>query len=212
MTTKQLIKLFKFICKLNGIKSSGFYFGRWSVFAYPIWSNAERGQVAFKVYAYLGVDSTKVRYAKMACAHAVTCLTAGVASGATGLGSVGAGLGDISGKYGGLSEAFNVDIGAVQLSHVLKHHKRPEQVGAAIINSGKMLHRAIIRVDAKSFGWQVYYRNATDAWVSDFYTQNASKMDDSGISIDRRYAVFPGGNVISNRGQGGNYINRTVHS
>lgn len=201
MGSDELIKVLKFIFRANGVKKSSI-FARWSVFACPFWGDSTGRKVGFKVMAYRGVDSSKTRVAKMVANHALNCFVSGVGAGATGLGAVGSGVSTAGGKWGGLKDAFNVDIGAVQLSTVLEGSNDPNKIANAIIASGKMLLFGIVRVDKSPQGWTLYFRADTRPnGYTEWGVNNISHIEDNST----RYNVYPNGLVMQNARIIGNY-------
>ncbi|MGK0361390.1 MAG: hypothetical protein ACI9U2_003708 [Bradymonadia bacterium] len=205
MTPDELMRLFKFIYKAKGIKNS--VFARWSVFACPFWQNAQGTQVGFKLLAYRGVDSSKMRVAKMACAHLVNCGVSALGAGATGLGAVGSGVGTVSGKFGGIKPAFGVDIGAIQLATVIEGHPTPNDMISAIINSGKLLQYAVVRVDKSSCGHTIYFRcDVRPNSYTEWGINNIGSLQDSST----RFSVFKNGIVFQGTTALGNYKTRLL--
>lgn len=199
MRGEDLEKVFQFLFRAAGAKKSSI-FARWSVFAIPISGANGPGWTGFKVMAYRGVDSMTTRYTKMALNHALSCLTAGVASGASGLGGLGDGLSGLK-KYGDLKDAFNVDVGAIQLASVLKS-KKPRDIENAIICSGKLLMTAVVRIDKASGGGchiRCRFVQPGDSSVLDWTLRNIGKFKQFDGTWLRKYTVWPNGIVLDNK-------------
>ena len=193
MNADDISKVLNFIFVASGVPKSNLAF-KWSVFAYPFWRNTAGTEVGFKVMVYKGVDSSRTRVAKMCLNHGINCLTGAFGANLTGVGAVGSGVATAGGKFGGLKDAFGVDIGAVQLATVLESgDASPRDIGNAIIASGKMLQYAIIRVDKMSNGYRIHYRgdkqpNSYTEWgVTYIKTINTNST---------QYTVWPNGVVF----------------
>lgn len=202
MDGKELAKVLKFVFVASGVPKSSF-FARWSVFAYPFWQSPGKQQVGFKVMAYRGTSSSNERIAKMCLDHGLTCLTAGLGVGTSGLGSIGSGLETAGGKFGGLKSAFGVDIGAVQLTTVLESKSSsPLDVSNAIINSGRTLLYAIVRVDQSGSGYTLHFRhdNRPNSYT-EWGVTHIDRLEDSSVM----YSVYPTGLVLRGAKIVGNY-------
>ena len=213
MAQFDIVQFLKFVARSEGMKKSSMLTGRWGMYAYPAWTGSG-GQIGFKGYAYRGVAGSKERVAKALCAHALTCLVAGVGAGASGLGELGSSVEGL-GKFGALKDAFGVDIGAIQLSEVLKNPKRATDIANAIVNSGRLAARFVVRVDKTAFGYQVYLRKlgttSQDASLMDMYIGPQGKgglianMHTGDVSVNRHYKVFENGSALSADGMGQTY-------
>lgn len=213
MAQFDIIQFLKFVARSEGMRKSNIITGRWGMYAYPAWTGPG-GQMGFKGYAYRGVAGSKERVAKAICSHALTCLVAGVGAGASGLGELGSSLEGV-GKFGALKDAFGVDIGAIQLSEVLKNPKRATDIANAIISSGRLAARFIVRVDKTAYGFKIYLRklgtSSQDASLMDLYIQPGgrggiiSQMHTGDVSVNRHYKVFANGSALSADGVGQSY-------
>lgn len=193
MDADQLVEALKFIGHAGGLKKSSFFF-RWSIFAYPFWQKGNK--TGFYVYFYKGVDSHAVRATKMVFNHALTCTTAGLGVGTSGLGALGSNISSV-GKFGGIKNAFGVDIGAVQLATVLGSGKSsPKQIASAIIASGKLLMYAVVRVDKISSGRvMIYFRGANRP---NSYTEWGVSHIESLEDSSTMFSVHPNGLTMRN--------------
>ena len=213
MAEFDVVQFLKFVARSEGMKKSSIIRGRWGMYAYPAWTGSG-GQIGFKGYAYRGVAGSKERVAKAICKHALTCLIAGVSAGTSGLGELGSSLEGV-GKFGALKDSFGVDIGAIQLSEILKNPKRATDIANAIISSGRLAARFIVRLDKTAFGYQVYLRklgaSSDDAKLMDLYIGPSGRgglianMHTGDVSVNRHYKVFENGSALSADGQGKNY-------
>lgn len=202
MDAKDLIKILTFIAKASGVRSSSIFF-RWSVFAYPFWRDRGNSQVGFKVMYYRGVDSSRTRATKMLLNHALTIVTSAIGSGTSGLAELGDTITGL-GNYGGLRDAFGVDIGAVQLAEVLESSSAsPEQTASAIISSGKLLKYAIVRIDkAASGGLRLHFRadNRPNSYT-EWGVTNIHQLESSST----QFMVYPNGLITRGASPVGNW-------
>ena len=210
MNSDQFIQCFRYILTNSGIPPSS-TFARWSLLAYPFWSDTAKQQVGFKVMAYRGVNSRYERVMKSILAHGLNCFVSGLATGATGLGSVAGGLNDISGKFGKLTKTPKFDVGAVQLATALEDPNASEQtIANAILASGKLLMYVIARVDKVPGGYRIRlricrdFRGGVSMQDADWSSARIAQFHEMGDI--REFTAWANGIVFDGRRPIGNYL------